>query len=278
MRTLVVFSIALSFFLNAQGQDIWCTAKDSLVFKRKISEFKTMEADSYGDTLVTIGKSFLRTPYVAHTLEIDDEPLVVNLGGLDCTTYIENVLVFGRLLAGPDRSFNRYIELLEALRYRDGIRKGYPSRLHYFSEWLKENEKKGWLKNIGNDLGGQEVDKTLDFMSTHRDSYAQLESDLNYQAIQEVEKSLSTQLCVVSQSALATNEHLIKSGDIIALATDIKGLDVTHTGMAYRQSDGRIHLLHASTKGGVEISELPLVDYLKTIKHNIGILVARPTN
>jgi hypothetical protein len=41
--------------------------------------------------------------------------------------------------------------------------------------------------------------------------------------------------------------------------------------------DGRIHLLHASSANGkVEISELPLADYLKKIKSNTGIMVARP--
>jgi hypothetical protein len=70
---------------------------------------------------------------------------------------------------------------------------------------------------------------------------------------------------------------LIRSGDIIALTTSIKGLDITHTGIATREADGRIHLLHASTGSmEVEVSKLPLTDYLKDIKNNTGIMVARP--
>ena len=69
---------------------------------------------------------------------------------------------------------------------------------------------------------------------------------------------------------------MIQTGDIIALTSAIKGLDITHTGFAIRKEDGRIHLLHASSKGKVEISELPLADYLQGIKHNTGIIVARP--
>jgi len=46
-----------------------------------------------GNTVVAIGKSFLGTPYVAKTLEIGEtEALVINFQGLDCTTFIENVL------------------------------------------------------------------------------------------------------------------------------------------------------------------------------------------
>lgn len=81
----------------------------------------------------------------------------------------------------------------------------------------------------------------------------------------------------ISTSKIAENEHLIKSGDIIALATSINGLDITHTGIATREKDGRIHLLHASTGSmEVEVSKLPLADYLKGIKSNTGIMVARP--
>jgi hypothetical protein len=78
------------------------------------------------------------------------------------------------------------------------------------------------------------------------------------------------------QDQIEANENLIKNGDIIALTTAIPGLDITHTGIAIREKDGRIHLLHASSSGMVEISELPLADYLKKIKKNTGIMVARP--
>jgi hypothetical protein len=75
---------------------------------------------------------------------------------------------------------------------------------------------------------------------------------------------------------LAVKEDQLQNGDIIALATSIEGLDVTHTGFALRADDRRIHLLHASSSGAVEISALPLVEYLKKIKSNTGVIIARP--
>ena len=115
-------------------------------------------------------------------------------------------------------------------------------------------------------------------MSTHRQLYPFLkDDDENLKKIQASENYLNSQeLCILSQDQIRANEHLIKSGDIIALTTSIKGLDITHTGIATREKDGRIHLLHASTVGKVVVSKLPLVDYLKKIKHNTGIMVARP--
>lgn len=115
-------------------------------------------------------------------------------------------------------------------------------------------------------------------MSTHRDLYPFLKDDVNYEKIKASERFLNNRpICVLAQDKIAENEHLIRSGDIIALATSINGLDVTHTGIATREADGRIHLLHASTGSmEVEVSKKPLAEYLKKIKKNTGIIVARP--
>lgn len=114
-------------------------------------------------------------------------------------------------------------------------------------------------------------------MGSHRELYPFLKDDRNYKRILETERTLkAATVHYLPQSEIAAKEHRLKDGDIIALATNIKGLDVTHTGLAVKGADGRIHLLHASTGSmKVEITEKPLAEYLKGISNNIGILVAR---
>ena len=80
----------------------------------------------------------------------------------------------------------------------------------------------------------------------------------------------------LAELIISSSKTKIQDGDIIALATSIKGLDVTHTGFAIRANADRVHLLHASSSGEVEVSEKPLADYLLGIKSNLGIIVARP--
>ncbi|MGB5553431.1 MAG: N-acetylmuramoyl-L-alanine amidase-like domain-containing protein [Flavobacteriaceae bacterium] len=264
---------------TAAAQQITCSPADKQAFEDKTIEIDGLLEDDFGKTLVAIGKTFMGTPYVAKTLEIGEtESLVVNLHGLDCTTFVENVLAFGLLLKVGKYGFDDFTETLETIRYKDGQLNGYGSRLHYFSEWIRNNEKKGLFKEITADLGGVETTKEINFMGTHRDLYPFLKDDANFNKILETEKALNNEVfCYLPQDQIAANEHLIQSGDIIALATSINGLDVTHTGIATREKDGRIHLLHASTGSmEVEVSKLPLADYLKGIKNNIGILVARP--
>ncbi|MEM9142981.1 MAG: N-acetylmuramoyl-L-alanine amidase-like domain-containing protein [Bacteroidota bacterium] len=234
----------------------------------------------FGKTLTAIGRTFLGTPYVAKTLEVGDtETLVVNLQGLDCTTFVENVMAFGLLVKNGQADFPAFTDHLKTIRYKDGELNGYGSRLHYFSEWIANNAQKGLVKDMTSELGGVELDKDINFMGTHRELYPFLKDDDNFDQILETEERLNAEpFCYVPQDQIEAREELIQTGDIIALATSINGLDVTHTGVAVREKDGRIHLLHASTGSmEVEVTEKPLVDYLKGIKNNIGILVARPT-
>ncbi|MEZ4809985.1 MAG: DUF1460 domain-containing protein [Allomuricauda sp.] len=264
--------------LNAQ--QISCSPKDKPLFESKLAQIQPVQASTLGDSIIAIGKSFLGTPYVEKTLEIGDtETLVVNLRGLDCTTFVENVLALGLMVKQEQATFEDFAGSLETIRYRNGVLDGYPSRLHYFTEWIRDNQKKGLIKDITAELGGTQLNKPIDFMGTHRSLYPFLADDGNFLVMLDVEKELAKEtLCYLPQDQIKGKEKRIHSGDIIALATSIKGLDVTHTGIAIQQPDGRLHLLHASSKNGkVEITQEPLADYLKGIKSNIGIVVARPT-
>ena len=276
------FSIIICFLLsifNCFSQQITCSTKDRQAFEDKIIEIDGLLELDFGTTIVAIGKTFKGIPYVAKTLEIGEvESLVVNLQGLDCTTYVENVLAFSTLLKNNTSDFDAFTKILEIIRYKDGQLDGYGSRLHYFTDWIRNNEQKGLLEDITAKIGGVALEKDINFMGTHRELYPFLKSDENFEKIITTEKELAKEtFCFLPQEDIEANEHLIETGDIIALATSINGLDVTHTGIATREKDGRIHLLHASTSSmQVEVTKKPLADYLLGIKKNIGILVARP--
>ncbi|QLG47229.1 DUF1460 domain-containing protein [Costertonia aggregata] len=275
MKILVFILFSTSFLF---GQNITCSPKDKQAFEDKIIEIDGLLEKDFGKTIVAVGKTFLGTPYVAKTLEIgENETLVINLQGLDCTTFVENVLAFSRMLKNEQTSFTDFTKTIETIRYKNGKLSGYASRLHYFSEWIANNAIKGIVNDITSEIGGKPITKDINFMSTHRDLYPFLSDDENYEKIKASENYLNTEsICVLAQAEIEANEHLIQSGDIIALTTAIKGLDITHTGIATREADGRIYLLHASTVGEVVVSKLPLADYLKKVKNNTGIMVARP--
>lgn len=229
-----------------------------------------------------IGTSFLGSPYVAHTIEgFQDEPLVLNFSAFDCTTFVENSLSLYHLqyenlevVATEENHLKTYAQLLEDIRYRNRERAGYTSRLHYFTEWIQNNEKKGYVFDITEDLGGSTIEKTLDFMSSHRSSYSALKDDQVFENWVKIEKALNPmRYAILGLDAIKT--AAIEEGDIIAFATNIDGLDVTHTGIAIEKNK-KIHLLHASSSGSVVISKKPLYKFAQGINRCIGIIIVRP--
>jgi hypothetical protein len=278
IRLLLLTVFLLGEVLYGQAQPVSCSPEGRRVFERLMRDLPAHKGLPVGEATVLAGKALLGTPYRANTLEVSgEEPLVVNFSGLDCTTFVENALVLGRMMVLGQADWEAYLRALEEVRYRGGERAGYPSRLHYFSEWIHDNARKGLVSDITPELGGVLVSKAIDFMGTHRERYPLLAQEDIYGEILQMERGLrGVPLYVLPRDEVAARETKLRDGDIIALATDIPGLDVTHTGIALRLADGRIHLLHASTQGQVMITEEPLADYLEKVSRNTGIMVARP--
>jgi hypothetical protein len=232
------------------------------------------------DVMADIGKTFLGTDYLSHGIEDNgDEQLVINLTGLDCTTFVENTLVFARLIKMGKASFKDYENELQKIRYRGGNIDQYPSRLHYFTDWIYDNEQKGIIDDVTELVGGKPVQFHLNFMSTHPESYPQLKNHPEF--IKEIRKQEAEigrrSYFYVPKERIGFVENQINNGDIIAFTTSIPGLDVSHVGIAVRMEDNRIHILHAPHVGSVvQITEEPLSAYINKIKKDTGIMVLKP--
>jgi hypothetical protein len=153
---------------------------------------------------------------------------------------------------------------------------GYSSRLHYFSDWIHDNQKKGILKDVTRKIGGRPLRKAINFMTTHPDLYLSLGAMVNLRRMKSVERTISTRPGFsISKEALRRFEDRICNGDLIGVTTNIEGLDVQHVGLAARVKN-RIHLLHASSgEGRVVLSKNTLYRYLMQSRLRSGIIVAR---
>ncbi len=275
-KGLILF-VVLTGLLNAQISSY----KDVEICKSKfkLAVDKKLENEPIGDVIAAIGKSFLGTEYVAHTLEVGKtESLVINLTGLDCTTFLENALAFARCIKAKKLSFEDYEKELTKIRYRNGIIDQYPSRLHYFSDWIYNNSKKGIVKNISQEISGDSLKFNLDFMSTHPDSYVQLKEHPDFiPIIKEQEESINKRTYYfIPKEKVDQIEKKIHNGDLIAITSNVKGLDINHVGIAVKSDDGRIHFMHAPNVGyKVQITEIPLANYLMKIKSDTGIMILR---
>ena len=240
----------------------------------------SVSAQETGNAMLKYGLNFLKTPYVAHTLEVnEEEKLVVNFDEVDCTTFVEYVLALS-LSPVKNGAIDKtdYARVLQKIRYRDGRINGYTSRLHYIADWINNGVKHGFMEDVTAANSPDSIALSLNFMSAHSKAYKHLKSSPeNISKIEEIEKALSGQTFHYIPKAKLPDEGFswIKNGDIIAITTNVPGLDVAHMGIAYYEK-GVLKLLHASsTRKMVVITQKTLAQMLKNNKRFTGIRVVR---
>jgi hypothetical protein len=231
-----------------------------------------------GDLMGNIGTLLLGTPYVGGTLEgAGPEICRADLTGLDCVTFFENVLAMARCSKLGTSSWDAFIKQITRTRYRDGQLDGYTSRLHYTAEWIENNVAKGVVRDVTPDLGGDVFPIRVSFMSEHPQYYPPLKADTTLVGtMASIERRLATTTrYIVPREKIADIEPLLKTGDIVAIATSKAGLDYAHTGLIVREGSVA-RLMHASVTKKKVILDVRLSDYIASVKSHIGVSILRP--
>lgn len=284
MKNLILILLLLLFIgLNVShaqqnNNELIMLPEDKQIAEEKLKLFFSESDLPISELITKIGLSFLETPYIVASLENGlDEKMVINLRELDCTTFVENCLALARTVKLGKSDFESFAAELEKIRYRDGIRNKYLSRLHYFSEWISNNHQKGLIIETPN-LNGEKSDKTINYMSTHPAQYPVLKEHPELVpsiAIQEKELTAKGFLYFPKENIPNLYKHL-QHGDIIALTSSIEGVDINHVGIVLKKGN-EFYLLHAPLSGKkVLVSEGPITDFLKPASKNNGIMIARP--
>lgn len=227
--------------------------------QKKLQEIIASKPEPVSEQIDYFSEKFLGTPYKAHTLTGDintPEIFTVNLRGMDCFTYIDYVEAL-RLSESEDK-FNPN---LKKIRYKDA-EVSFKNRNHFFSDWPIRNSNN--IVDVTHEISGNNavvVQKSLNLKKDgttflpgipveHREFYYIPSSNLNKEIISK-----------------------LRTGDYIGMYTEIDGLDVSHTGIIIKNSDG-VFLRHASSKK----SNQKVVDenFREYIKNVTGIVVYRP--
>lgn len=229
-------------------------------------------------------RKFLGRPYVAHTLESSDgeERLTVNTSQLDCTTLVETVTALTLCARRHRYTYNDYVQALTAMRYRKEVIDGYPSRIHYFTEWITSNTAAGIVREIQAPVPPFTAWQTVkvNYMSRHPQSYSALRLHPEFVAeITAMERRVSGgRFRYIPKSEVrntAVMREAIHDGDIIAITCNKPGLDIAHLGFAVWRSDG-LHLLNASQLHKKVVEEpMTLFQYLQKHPSHTGIRIVR---
>jgi len=273
IRLFFVISMLLLTGIHGYAQ----TETDSMFIERVLHESPDNAGTLY------FARQFIGRPYIAHTLEVNDtEQLVVNTRELDCTTLVETVAALTLCRKNNKYNYADYCEQLRKLRYRTGVVDGYPSRLHYFTDWIVDNSRMGYVREIQQTKAPFTAVQTVkvDYMSTHSQAYKALKAHPRLvPTIARQEKSLWGLKFRYIPKAEIKNTALLRSvihdGDILAITTSKAGLDIAHLGFAVWKEDG-LHLLNASQLHHQVVEEpMTFSQYLSKHPSHTGVRVIR---
>lgn len=278
---ITIFAFLLTVSVSAQGVDY--TKPDSLRVVALMKKAKAVKDKSMASYMLFFGRELRGVPYVAKTLEKNaQEKLVVNLRQLDCTTYVETVLALSRSMAKGQSSFAGFCNNLRQIRYRNGV-VSYPTRQHYFTYWIQENTREKLVADIQSPNPPFSAVQTVkaDYMTTHLESYPMLKGKPQWvRQIAEMEKSITgTKQRYIPKNSVSDTPLLrktIHNGDIIAIVTTKKGLEISHIGIAAWHKDG-LHMLNASSLYHKVVEDKNLLrTYLFKQTSALGIRIVRP--
>ena len=274
MKQSILLGIFLCCFCS-----VFANGQDSIKVEKWLKEAFALSKDSC--RTLHFAKQMLGVPYVAGTLDgNEEEQLVIRTDALDCTTFVETVLALCIADKRGERSFAGFKKALTDVRYRDGVLDGYVSRLHYFSDWIRNNEQMGFVKECTSETScAQPQELWLNFMTAHVDSYQSMKKNpalVEVMAAQEKHWQGTIVSYIPKEKLNLPPEELkIKDGDILAMVTNIKGLDIVHVGFAFWK-DNHLHLLHASSSAK-KVIEDPKTQYESSgkTKAHIGVRAIR---
>ena len=279
MKALVTFLLLWVMALPTCATGILYKKTDSVRVERIIKKASAIKSRS--DVIVFIGKQLVGTPYVAHTLEQGEERLVINTSELDCTTFVENVLAMYLCVKNGKHRFADFCDYIRQVRYDKGL-VSYPSRLHYFTSWIASNTDKGLVEEVSTPTPPFSATQTISvgYMSANPDKYDALRGNSQMvRVIAATEKSINGRRYKYIPKQRLNDSRLlakyVRSGDIIALTTNKKGLDISHVGYAVWMN-GSLHLMNASSiHHKVVIEPMTMYQYAKRHPSQTGIRVIR---
>lgn len=200
-------------------------------------------------------ETFRDRPYVCCPLgpRSEHERLVVDLGAFDCVTLVESALALAR-----SRSTREFLVELKHTRYRQG-RVDWSARLHYFSDWLRHNQRRGalWIRTRG--AGSRPIEASL--------------------SVVEGLASRRVRFHIVPKRNLRSALPRISNGTIVGFASVRARLDFFHTGVLFYRAGGKrgvedLVLYQAKRSAGRVVVE-PLVDFLAANRMR-GLAFATP--
>ena len=240
----------------------------------------------FGDYLEAHAPRFEGVRYGAGGAGCGEYQTLINVKQMDCVTFVENMLALATTSRelhaqwrtadtahfSDDYLLARFVHHLNAIRYYQGTNCGWESRIHYFTDALRQLADNQLALDVGQFLG-EAYTKRISYLSDHKRAFPGID---DWEALGSLESELSSaQRFFVPLSEIYRYEQFAQTGDIVALATDVQGLDVSHVGFMHVEN-GELYMTHASSKNRKVELKVNFCDYMGRRTTITGLVVYRP--
>ena len=238
------------------------------------------ESEDFGSYLARAARAQHGVGYQDVAAAPGPETLQVDLEAFECVSFIESAIAVARCGWSRDTTEGCFRRELERTRYRKGEMGNYASRLHYFVDWIEDNETRGRIENLTVSLGGEPHRKEFFHISKRvleRSSLPAGDRSVLTREMEATEQRLSNRShAVLSRERAPRVLDGLRDGDLVAFVRERPGLLVHHAGFIY-WANGTPRLLHASSyHARVVITSSDVTDYLLRRPERRGVIVARP--
>jgi hypothetical protein len=227
---------------------------------------------------------FQGTPYGAGGKGTRIDQTLINVEELDCVTFVENILALALTQKQIQQTPNfprhdsvrlyTFAHTLNQIRYWQGENCSKPEdRMHYFTAALNEFQKYGWVFNVATGGAGSVFYKKIDYITSNPKRY---NIDNRERMLQQERDLTFLRRRYFHLNQLYMYEAIAQPGDIISLATDVPGLDVSHTGFIDLEN-GVLKFTHSTAVGKRLQVRADFCDYMAGRTSIIGFFVYRPT-
>ena len=144
------------FLPKSTSQDGAVLPEDRQVYDA-VAQYAIAEAlhqQPFGEAVQSLAEYFQGVPYRGYQLDqTAEERLVVTFQSFDCVIFVEMAIALARAFSLQEYSLDVVLDNIQTQRYRNAEIDGYCSRLHYFTDWIQDNQRRGIVTDITPPIG-----------------------------------------------------------------------------------------------------------------------------
>lgn len=225
-------------------------------------------------------KSSLRTD----VLEADSLEFTVNIHSFTPLSLISTCIALAQAFETSSApSWRDFADKYENVMFKKGEATDFVSLFLYPSDWIADNIFRGNVTDATMNLDGlnfKRKEKSLDYISHHRDSFKAFANEKNYDRLKMLEMGFRNhQIPYITNGDLMNSGRFkahAKDGDIFFLLTPDFNLDSREMGILTFDGDKLLIIQLSPSKDEVTMEELPFEHYVKrNVKRIQGARIIR---